>query len=56
MLVEPEAHNGLSKKSALDVLQLRALATERFIKRKGVVSKDILSEVTAAVAALIEHD
>lgn len=53
--LEPDSRNGLIKKSALDVLQLRALATERFIRRKGVVTAEILAEATAAVAALIEH-
>lgn len=54
--VEPDGRNGLTKKSALDVLQLRALARERFLKLKGSVGAEVLAEVNAAVAALIEYD
>ena len=54
--LEPDGRNGLSKISALDVLQLRALAVERFIKRKGAVTPDVLREVTAALAAVVEHE
>ncbi|MBI3416520.1 MAG: type II toxin-antitoxin system PemK/MazF family toxin [Verrucomicrobia bacterium] len=53
--LDPDARNGLTKSSALDALQVRALAVERFVKRKGVVTDDLLCEVTAAIAALIEH-
>ena len=54
--VEPDSRNGLTKASALDVLQLRALAVERFIRRQGVLGAEVLREITAAVAAVIEHE
>jgi len=54
--LEPDSRNGLSKESALDVLQTRALAVERFVRRKGVVGPEILREVTAALAAVVEHE
>lgn len=54
--LEPDSRNGLTKTSALDVLQLRALAVERFVKRKGLVGAELLREATAAVAAVIEHE
>ena len=54
--LEPDNRNGLTKTSALDVWQLRALAVERFILRKGILAAGILREVTAAVAAVIEHE
>lgn len=54
--LDPDARNGLTKASALDVLQVRALAVERFIKRKGAVADHLLREVTAALAAVIEHE
>jgi mRNA interferase MazF len=54
--VEPDSRNGLSKSSALDVLQVRALAVERFVKRIGAVDPDIMREVTAALAAVVEHE
>jgi len=39
-----------------DVLQLRALAVERFVRRQGSLAPGLLREVTAAVAAVIEHE
>src|ERR1700733_7801097 len=45
--MDPDNRNGLTKTSALDVLQLRALALERFIRRKGAMGTDVLREVTA---------
>jgi mRNA interferase MazF len=54
--LEPDSRNGLTKVSALDVLQMRALAVERFIKRKGHVTGAVLGEVTAALAAIVEHE
>jgi mRNA interferase MazF len=54
--LEPDNRNGLTKTSALDVLQLRALAVERFVKRKGTVSVEVMREVTAALAVLVEHE
>ena len=35
--LDPGAQNGLTKISALDILQLRALAADRFVKRVGRV-------------------
>jgi mRNA interferase MazF len=54
--LEPDGRNGLVKDSALDVLQVRALAVERFVARKAVVTDHLLREVTAALAAVIEHE
>src|SRR6185369_15516453 len=54
--LEPDSRNGLTKVSALDVLQMRALAVERFIKRNGPATAAVLGEVTAALAAIVEHE
>jgi mRNA interferase MazF len=54
--LEPDDRNGLTKSSALGVLQLRAPAVERFVRRKGSLGTGILREATAAVAAVIEHE
>lgn len=53
--IDPDNRNGLIKVSALDILQMRALAAERFLRRIGVVGDQILEEVTAAIAAVIEY-
>ncbi len=54
--LEPDTRNGLAKTCEVDALQLRALAVERFVRRQGLVSPEVLRELTAAVAAVIEHD
>jgi mRNA interferase MazF len=46
---------GLSKVSAIDVLQLRGLDLNRFIKRLGSVPANILDEVASAVAMVVEY-
>lgn len=50
----PNATNGLTKESAVDVLQLRGVDTQRFIRRSGEISQEELAEIT--IAALIEFD
>jgi mRNA interferase MazF len=46
---------GLSKVSAIDVLQLRGLDVNRFIKRLGSAPANILDEVASAVAMVVEY-
>ena len=53
--VDPDASNGLTKPSAVDVLQLRGMDTCRFIARLGEVSVDKLEEIVLAIAAVVEH-
>ena len=52
----PNATNGLTKESAVDVIQLRGVDTQRFIVRIGQVSSEELVEITCAIAAVIEFD
>jgi mRNA interferase MazF len=33
--IDPDAHNGLSKPSAVDSLQLRGMDTQRFVRKLG---------------------
>ncbi len=51
----PEGSNGLSKVSAVDVLQLRGLDTQRFVRRLGRLTADQMEEIAAAVAAIVEY-
>ena len=51
--IEPNAQNNLTKRSAIDTLQLRGLDTERFISRIGEVSEAELAAITLSVAAVI---
>ncbi|HEU4326652.1 MAG TPA: type II toxin-antitoxin system PemK/MazF family toxin [Roseiflexaceae bacterium] len=50
----PSEENGLAKPSALDVLQLRGMDIQRFVRRTGRVSAQTLEEAVAAIAAVIE--
>lgn len=53
--IAPTQSNGLTKLSAVDTLQLRGIALERFIRRRGQLSATELEEVAAAIAAVIEY-
>ena len=52
--IDPDAANGLTKASAADVLQLRGVDTQRFIRRLGQISKDVLQVVTDAIVIVVE--
>ena len=52
--LEPDAANGLSKTSAVDVLQVRGVDTVRFVRKLGELSPDTLEEIVLALAAVIE--
>jgi mRNA interferase MazF len=53
--INPDASNGLSKISAVDVLQLRGMDRQRFIRKMGELSPTTLEEIVLAVAAVIEY-
>jgi mRNA interferase MazF len=53
--IEPDALNHLDKVVSADTLQLRCVAVERFIKRKGRLSAPHLEEIVAAIAAVVEY-
>ena len=47
--------NGLDKVSAIDVLQIRSVSTERLTRKLGRVSSAMMEEIVAAIAAVIEY-
>lgn len=53
--LEPNKGNGLKKTSAVDVLQVRGVDTIRFISRIGKVPSGTMSEISAALAAVVEY-
>jgi mRNA interferase MazF len=53
--VDPDSTNGLSKVSAVDVLQLRGVDQQRFIRRLGELSASTLEEIVLKVGAVIEY-
>lgn len=52
----PNKLNGLAKPSAVDTLQLRGVALERFVSKCGQVSADEIAEVAAAIAMVVEYE
>ncbi len=52
--MQPAVTNGLSKNSAADVLQVRSLSLERFVKCRGRATKQELEEAVQALAAIVE--
>ncbi|WP_407919506.1 type II toxin-antitoxin system PemK/MazF family toxin [Chroogloeocystis siderophila] len=53
--IEPDSHNGLSKVSTVDALQLRGVDTQRFIRKLGCLSEITIEEITIAIAVVIEY-
>jgi mRNA interferase MazF len=47
--------NGLEKDSAADVLQVRCVSVNRFVRKLGVVSNEVLAELVAGVAVMIDY-
>lgn len=54
--IEPDKSNGLEKPSAMDALQVKSISTARFKIKKGRVSIELINEVAAAVAGIIEYN
>lgn len=53
--IDPDGKNGLTKASAIDVLQLRGVSTSRCRKKLGRVTALQMEEVVAAIAVVIEY-
>lgn len=51
-----DSSNGLTKDSAVDVLQIRGVDVQRFIHKLGNVSSNVMEEITAAIAAVVEYE
>ena len=54
--IDPDSQNMLTKVSAIDTFQIRSISTVRLLKRIGLVSPDILSEIKTAIKAVIDAD
>ena len=53
--VDKSSSNGLTKTSTADALQARAVSLERFVKPIGKLESDVLEQVVASLAILIEY-
>lgn len=54
--VEPSQLNGLTKNSAADALQIRCVSIERFKEHIGRLEAVLMSELSAAVALVVEYE
>jgi mRNA interferase MazF len=54
--IEPDDNNGLTKVSAVDVLQLRGMDIKRFIRKIGNISPLLIEEIVMAIAAIVEYE
>lgn len=53
--IDPDIQNNLGKVSVVDVLQVRGVDYQRFIKLIGKASPQIIEEVVTALAAVVEY-
>ena len=53
--LDPDPDNGLRKKSAIDVLQMRGMDLQRFMTRLGSLPQDVMDEIAAAIAIVVEY-
>ena len=51
----PTSQNGLTKRSAVDLLQLRGVDLRRFVQHLGFLSAAVMEEIAAAAAAVVEY-
>ncbi len=54
--LKPSTQNGLSKESAADCLQVKSVSLQRFNKRLGVLTKDELENIAAAIALSVGYN
>jgi mRNA interferase MazF len=53
--INPDEENGLTEASAVDTLQVRGIAIERFVEKKGRITASQIEEIVAAIAIVIEY-
>jgi mRNA interferase MazF len=54
--LDPNTINNLSKISAVDVLQLRGMDIQRFIRKLGELPTEKMTEIATAIATVVELD
>lgn len=54
--LDPDGVNGVTKISAVDALQVKSVAVERFVSRLGRCSASVVEEIVVAVALVIEYE
>ena len=54
--VSPSELNGLTKRSAADALQIRCVSLERLKEHIGLLEADLMAELCAAVALVVDFE
>jgi mRNA interferase MazF len=54
--LDPNTVNNLTKTSAIDVLQLRGMDIQRFMRKIGDLPPEMMTEIAIAIASVIELD
>jgi mRNA interferase MazF len=54
--LDPDTVNNLTKASAVDVLQLRGMDIQRFIRKIGELPPEMMTEIAIAIATVVELD
>ena len=54
--LDPDTINNLTKVSAVDVLQLRGMDIQRFIRKLGNLPTEKMIEITIAIVTVVEFD
>ena len=54
--IEPDKEIGITKASAINILQLRGMDLQRFIRKLGNISKSKMAEITIAILTIIEYE
>jgi mRNA interferase MazF len=53
--IDPDPYNGLDKTSAADAFQIRSVSELRLVHKAGILRKDKLDEIVAAVTTVISE-
>ncbi len=54
--IPPTSENGLDRDSAGNILQVRSLSTERFVKRLGQIEPDAMIEILAGLVIYVDYE
>jgi len=54
--IPPTSENGLDRDSAGNVLQVRSVSTERFVRQVGRIENEPLKELLAGLVICVEYD
>ena len=54
--IEPDTTNGLTKTSAIDILQIRGMDLQRFIQKLGNADLSKMQEISVAILTILEYN